>query len=89
MKSMKLNKVLIIATRQIGDTLITTPLIATIKKKWPDAKIDFLGYENSLHMLTGNKDIHQLIGTKPRPKLKDYLKQLVKTFIDLKLLMVK
>jgi heptosyltransferase-3 len=77
---MKLNKVLIIATRQIGDTLITTPLISAIKKKWPDAKIDFLGYENSLHMLTGNEDIHQLISTKPRPKLKDYLKQFFQLF---------
>lgn len=77
---MKVNKVLIIATRQIGDTLITTPLIRAIKNKWPNAKIDFLGYENSLHMLTGNEDIHQLIGTKPRPKLKDYLKQFFQLF---------
>ncbi len=77
---MKFNKILIIATRQIGDTLITTPLLSAIKKKWPDAQIDFLGYNNSLHMLTGNQDIDKLIGTPPRPQLKDYFKQFLQLF---------
>jgi heptosyltransferase III len=57
---MHFEKILIIATRQIGDTLITTPLISAIKKKWPNAQIDFLGYDNSLSMLSGNKDLNNL-----------------------------
>jgi heptosyltransferase-3 len=77
---MKLNKVLIIATRQIGDTLITTPLITTAKKIWPKAQIDFFGYENSLSMLSGNTDIHQLIGTRPKLSFFDYLKQFIQLF---------
>jgi heptosyltransferase-3 len=77
---MRFEKILIIATRQIGDTLITTPLISAIKKKWPQAQIDFLGYDNSLSMLSGNKDLNNLIGTKPRPKLSDYLKQFFQLF---------
>jgi heptosyltransferase-3 len=77
---MHFEKILIIATRQIGDTLITTPLISAIKKKWPQAQIDFLGYDNSLSMLSGNKDLNNLIGTKPRPKLSDYLKQFFQLF---------
>jgi len=77
---MNFEKILIIATRQIGDTLITTPLISAIKKKWPQAQIDFLGYDNSLSMLSGNKDLNNLIGTKPRPKLSDYLKQFFQLF---------
>lgn len=77
---MRVKKILIIATRQIGDTLITTPLVSAIKKKWPDAQIDFLSYQNSMHMLTGNSDIHKLITTKPRPKLMDYLKQFFQLF---------
>jgi heptosyltransferase-3 len=77
---MRFEKILIIATRQIGDTLITTPLISAIKKKWPNAQIDFLGYDNSLSMLSGNEDLNNLIGTKPRPKLIDYLKQFFKLF---------
>ena len=77
---MRIKKILIIATRQIGDTLITTPMISAAKKIWPEAKIDFFGYVNSLTMLSGNSEVHRLIGTKPRPKLKDYLKQFFQLF---------
>jgi heptosyltransferase III len=77
---MHFEKILIIATRQIGDTLITTPLISAIKKKWPQAQIDFLGYDNSLSMLSGNTDLNSVIGTKPRPKFIDYVKQFFQLF---------
>lgn len=77
---MNCKKILIIATRQIGDTLITTPLISAAKRIWPQAEIDFFGYDNSLSMLSGNPDIHSVIGTKPRPKLKDYLHQFIRLF---------
>ena len=77
---MQAKKILIVATRQIGDTLITTPLISAAKRIWPNAKIDFFGYENSLSMLSGNPDLHHVIGTKPRPKFKDYLHQFISLF---------
>ncbi len=80
MSHIRITKVLIIATRQIGDTLITTPLITTAKKIWPEAQIDFFGYENSLSMLSGNTDIHQLIGTRPKLSFFDYLKQFIQLF---------
>jgi heptosyltransferase-3 len=80
MSQTRIKKVLIIATRQIGDTLITTPLITAAKKIWPDAQIDFFGYENSLSMLNGNNDIHQLIGTRPKLSFGDYLKQFFQLF---------
>jgi heptosyltransferase-3 len=80
MSQIRIKKVLIIATRQIGDTLITTPLITTAKKIWPEAQIDFFGYENSLSMLSGNTDIHQLIGTQQKLSLIDYLKQFIQLF---------
>jgi heptosyltransferase-3 len=75
-----IKKILIIATRQIGDTLITTPLISAAKRIWPDAQIDFLGYDNSLSMLSGNTDLNIVIGTKSRPKFIDYLKQFFQLF---------
>ena len=80
MSQIRIKKVLIIATRQIGDTLITTPLITTAKKIWPEAQIDFFAYENSLSMLSGNTDIHQLIGTRQKLSLIDYLKQFTQLF---------
>ena len=77
---MRIKKIIIIATRQIGDTLITTPLISAAKRIWPDAQIDFFGFENSLSMLSGNPDIHRVIGTKQRLKFKDYLRQFFSLF---------
>lgn len=65
-------KILIVAMRQIGDTLITTPLVSKAKKTWPDAKIHFLGFKNSLSILEGNPDIEELIPCSQRPKLAEY-----------------
>lgn len=67
-------RVLFIATRQIGDVLVTTPLISAARVIWPNAQFDFLGYRGKLDMLKGNPDIHKLIETPERPSLWEYLK---------------
>ena len=66
-------KVLFIATRQIGDVLITTPLISKARELWPDAEFHFLGYKGKLDMLKGNPDIAQIIETSDRPRFREYL----------------
>lgn len=58
--------VLVVATRQIGDVLLTTPLVSAARKLWPDAAIDVLGFEGTLGMLAGNPDIREVIATRPR-----------------------
>jgi heptosyltransferase-3 len=60
-------KVLFIATRQIGDVLVTTPLISKARELWPDAQFHFLGYRGKLDMLYGNPDIAKIIETSDRP----------------------
>ena len=71
--ALKPKKVLFIATRQIGDVLVTTPLISQARELWPDAKFHFLGYRGKLEMLKGNPDIAHIIETSDRPKLTEYL----------------
>ena len=66
-------KVLFIATRQIGDVLVTTPLISKARALWPDAEFHFLGYRGKLEMLKGNPDIAQTIETSDRPGFLEYL----------------
>ena len=73
-------KVLFIATRQIGDVLVTTPLISQARELWPDAEFHFLGYRGKLDMLKGNPDIAQIIETSDRPKLKEYLSLFFRLF---------
>ncbi len=67
-------RILFIATRQIGDVLVTTPLITAARRIWPQAQFDFLGYRDKLDMLKGNPDIHELIETSERPNLWEYFK---------------
>ena len=70
---LKPKKVLFIATRQIGDVLVTTPLISKARELWPDAEFHFLGYRGKLDMLYGNPDISEIIETSDRPGFGEYL----------------
>ena len=71
--NLKPKKVLFIATRQIGDVLVTTPLISKARELWPDAEFHFLGYRGKLDMLKGNPDISKIIETADRPSFVEYL----------------
>ncbi|QWE20144.1 glycosyltransferase family 9 protein [Polynucleobacter sp. AP-Kolm-20A-A1] len=71
--TLKPKKVLFIATRQIGDVLITTPLISKARELWPDAEFHFLGYRGKVDMLHGNPDISEIIETSDRPGFGEYL----------------
>lgn len=64
-----MRSVLVVVTRQIGDVLLTTGLIAQARRLWPHARIDVLGFEGTLGMLRGNPDVHALISTPARPGL--------------------
>jgi heptosyltransferase III len=61
--------VLVVVTRQIGDVLLTTPLVHEARRLWPGAAIDVLGIEGTLGMLEGNPDVRQLIGMPQRQGL--------------------
>lgn len=57
----RFRRIIVICTRQIGDVLLTTPLIRAAKERWPEATIDVLGFGGTLGMLRGNPDIAALI----------------------------
>ena len=77
---MKPKKVLFIATRQIGDVLVTTPLISKARELWPNAEFHFLGYRGKLDMLYGNPNIAKIIETSDRPSFGEYLTLLNRLF---------
>jgi len=54
-------KILVIATRRIGDVLLTTPLIRSLKQAHPDSKIDVVVYRKTASILSGNSDCDQLL----------------------------
>lgn len=61
-----MKRILVIATRQIGDVLLTTPLIHAARQRWPLAQIDVLGFEGQLGVLAGNPDVNDCITTPAR-----------------------
>jgi len=50
-----------VCTRQIGDVLITTPVIAEAKRLWPEAEVTVLGFAGTLGLLEGNPDVFERI----------------------------
>jgi heptosyltransferase III len=71
-------KILLIALRYLGDVLLTTPMISSLRKAYPNAQLDVLIYGCTAVMLEGNPDIDNIISTPNRPKLADYW-QLLRT----------
>ncbi len=61
-----MKRILVVATRQIGDVLLTTPLIRAARARWPEAAIDVLGFEGTLGILEGNPDVRERIATPAR-----------------------
>lgn len=69
-------KILLIATQQIGDVLLCTPLLRSMRMAWPDAIIDVLVYRNAGGILAGNGDCNTILESDRRPGLRAYLKLL-------------
>ena len=55
------HRILVITPAQLGDVLLCTPLIRAARERWPDARIDVLGFAKTLELLVGNPDVGELI----------------------------
>jgi heptosyltransferase-3 len=73
-------RILLIAMRFLGDALLTTPLIHSLKQGFPEAKIDVLIFRNTAAMFEGNPDIDRILATPNRPKFQDYLELIPRIF---------
>lgn len=73
-------RILVIKMRFHGDMLLTTPVISTLKRHYPDAKIDVLLYQDTIPILSENPEINALYGIKGK-KAKTCEK--ISNFIDL------
>ncbi len=59
-------RILIVALRRLGDVLLTTPLIRSIRRAWPDAQIDALVFADTAAILEGNSDIDNIVAMPQR-----------------------
>lgn len=73
-------RILVIVTRRIGDVLLATPLIRSLKQAWPDSQIEALVFEGTQGVLAGNTDIAAIHTVAERPGLSAHLALLVRLF---------
>jgi ADP-heptose:LPS heptosyltransferase len=54
-------KILVIQQKMIGDVLVSTILCDNLRKKYPNAQIDYMVYQSTVAVLNGNISIDNLI----------------------------
>ena len=60
-------RILVIALRRLGDVLLTTPLIRSLRRAVPDAVIDALVFSDTAGILEGNPDLNGIVAMPTRP----------------------
>ena len=60
-------RILLISLRRIGDVLLTTPLIRSLRRAFPRASIDVLVFSSTAGIVRGNPDIGEIIAMPARP----------------------
>ena len=73
-------KILLIATRQIGDVLLITPLLRALRQAYPEAIIDVVVYAGKGAILVGNPDYNTLISVAEHPNFSQYVRLLRRIF---------
>ncbi|MDR4469919.1 MAG: glycosyltransferase family 9 protein [Nitrospira sp.] len=64
---------LVVCTRRIGDVLLATPVIRSLKIALPNLKIDMLVFEGTQDVLSGNRDLQQVLTISQRPSALSHL----------------
>jgi heptosyltransferase III len=71
-------RVLVVALRRLGDVLLTTPLIRSVKRAFPQSSIDALVFAGTEAILSGNPDLSGVITVPERPRLRESLELLTR-----------
>jgi heptosyltransferase-3 len=72
--------ILVVATRRIGDVLLVTPLLRSLRRAWPLAIIDVLVFAGKGAVLEGNPDCSRVIEVPERPARAEHARLLARLF---------
>jgi len=67
---------LVVCTRRIGDVLLATPVVRSIKAAYPDAAIDMLVFEGTQDVVSANPDLRRIWTIAERPPIGIHLELL-------------
>ena len=73
-------RILVVSLRRIGDALLTTPLIRSLRRAWPDATIDVLTFAGPAGIIDGNPDVDHVIAAPERPTTAETLSLVARLF---------
>ena len=65
--------VLVVVTRRIGDVLLATPVLRSLKRAWPNATIDVLVFAGTAGFIAASPDVNRVIAVPERPTLGEHL----------------
>jgi heptosyltransferase III len=60
-------KIVLLVLRRLGDVLLATPLLRSLRRAYPEASIDVLVYAGQQGMLEGNPDCSRVVAVEPYP----------------------
>ena len=73
-------RILVVTLRRLGDVLLTTPLIRSLKAGFPGASIDALVFRGTEGMLEGNRDIDDVMVMPRRPSVAETMSTLSRLY---------
>lgn len=60
-------RILLVALRRLGDVLLATPLIRSLRRAWPQARIEALVFADTAGILAGNPDLDRVVTVPAQP----------------------
>jgi len=82
------NNILLISLRHLGDVILTTPLISSLRLAYTQSNIDVLVYDNTAAILKNNPDIDHIITVTKKPSFSEYKTLFKKIFQQYDLVVV-
>jgi len=74
--------VLLIVTRRMGDVLLASPLVRSIRAAWPDAAIDVLVFDGTKDVLSAHPDVRRVLTIPERPGVIEHMRFLFRLVFD-------
>ena len=67
-------------TRRIGDVLLATPLMRSVKQAWPDAALDVLVFQGTEGVIAAHPDIRRVLTVPQRPGVLEHIAFILRLF---------